>query len=369
MTTNFKDKSMAAPEQSIAPHAKRYKFAALFILLGAACVYAPLTMAFNWQYSGKLIDAHNQFGCDSKTENIKRLINSSGIDYTLLSARFPCSQEDPFAAHLRIQEVISSSPNKIGLLISTKIGGGAGTSNRAHKTLLKAEQELLHSSYGYAEILVQHHEVDDRGVQFGGLNISLYSPEIQRTIEVVLRSKKPLILHIEPRDHPESAGKILSELDQLLRSLSSHPVFLIHLGQLDATQASDFLSRHKNINLILSTVDPLSQRGIQRRAKKGETAQSGWINIFEDDGRNYSRKNFDAYAARLNIKNEWRDLLERFPDRFVIGIESVYAEPWLNSYELKVKLWRYALSKLKPNVARMIACDNAVRNWSLPLSC
>jgi hypothetical protein len=320
-------------------------------------------------YTGKFIDAHNQFGCDSKLEDIKRLIDNSSVDYTLLSARLPCDQQQPFDAHLRVLKIIDQSPDRVGFLISTKIGGGAGTTNRAYQTLLRAEKELLSRAHGYAEILVQHHEVNDRSSQFRGLKMSLTSPEIERTIEVVKRSKKPLIIHIEPRDHPDEATLIFKELEELLIRASSYPIFLIHLGQLTHEKASALLRSHQNLNLILSTVDPLSQRGIKRRERLGEVAQSGWVNIFEDDGSNYSRKHFDAYASSLKVNAQWQSLFEEFPDRFVIGIESVYAEPWLNSYHLKVRLWKYVFTTLKPDVAKKIACENAAKHWSIPISC
>ena len=340
-----------------------------WLLLLVAIAIGFTRPALGYKYEGKFVDAHNQFGCDSKVEDIQRLVKSSGVDFTLLSARLPCDNENPFDAHNRVLDVISTSPNKIGLLISTKIGGRAGTANRAYRTLLRAEKELLPQAHGYAEILIQHHETDDQNSTFKGLRMQPYSPEIQRSIEVVMRSKKPLILHIEPRDHPDMAAETLSQLDKLLAEVSPYPVFLIHMGQLTSGQVEHYLRRHKNLNFVLSTVEPFAQRGISRRLSAGETAQSGWVNIFEDDGQSFRRKSFDSWAFGVTMKPEWRRLVESFPDRFVIGIESVYARPWLDFYILKVDFWRYVLQKLPAEVSKKIACENAVRHWNLPLQC
>ena len=341
----------------------------IWLLFSAAISIGPIGAVLGAQYEGKFVDAHNQFGCDSKVEDIQRLLKTSGVDFTLLSARRPCDNDNPFDAHKRVLEVIAVAPNKVGLLISTKIGGGAGTANRAYRTLLRAEGELLPKAYGYAEILVQHHETNDDNSTFKGLRMQLFSQEIQRSIKVVMRSKRPLILHLEPRDHPDMAEETLRQLDVLLTEVQPYPVFLIHLGQLTSDQVEYFLKRHKNINFFLSTVEPFAQRGIARRHSAGETAQSGWVNIFEDDGQNFRRKNFESWASSVAMRPEWHRLLESFPDRFVIGIESVYARPWQDFYLLKVSFWRYALHRLPPEVSKKIACENAVKHWAVPLKC
>lgn len=341
----------------------------IWLLFLATTSIGPIGAASGAWYEGKFIDAHNQFGCDSRVEDIQRLLKESSVDFTLLSARRPCDNDNPFDAHQRVLDVIEALPDKVGLIISTKIGGSGGVANRANRTLLRAEKELAPKAYGYAEILVQHHETDDQNSEFKGLRMQLSSPEILRTIEVVMRSKKPLVLHLEPRDHPEMADETLRQLDEFLAKVSPYPVFLIHLGQLTSEQAELFLKRHENLNLILSTVEPFAQRGIARRHSVGETAQSGWVNIFEDDGQNFRRKNFESWASSVAMRPQWRRLLEAFPDRFVIGIESVYAKPWLDVYLFKVNFWRYALHKLPSEVSKKIACENAVRHWALPLKC
>lgn len=341
----------------------------IWLFFSAAISIGPIGAVLGAQYEGKFVDAHNQFGCDSKVEDIQRLLKKSSVDFTLLSARRPCDHDNPFDAHQRVLDVVETSPDKVGLIISTKIGGSGGVANRAHRTLLRAEKELLPKAYGYAEILVQHHETDDQNSEFKGLRMQLSSPEILRTIEVVMRSTKPLVLHLEPRDHPEMADETLRQLEEFLVKVSPYPVFLIHLGQLTSDQAEHFLKRHENLNLILSTVEPFAQRGIARRQSVGETAQSGWVNIFEDDGQNFRRKNFESWASSVAMRLEWHRLLESFPDRFVIGIESVYARPWQDFYLLKVSFWRYALHRLPPEVSKKIACENAVKHWAVPLKC
>ncbi len=337
------------------------------ILTSLFCLISANTLA--QIYRGTLIDAHNQFGCDSEVSDIKRILERSSVDYTLLSARFPCDQNEPFNAHKRVLEVRDALPEKVGFMISTKIGGAGGASNRGYQTLLRADKELGLNSIGFAEILVQHHETNDKNSQFRGMNLSLESPEISRVIDLVLKRAKPIVLHLELNDFKDNAAKSIDDLKKLLVRVDPNPVVLIHIAQLSHTEAENLLRNHKNAYLLLSTVDPLSQRGIEGRLQRGEVAQSGWVNIFDDRNLRYSRRDFESYAARLPFKPEWKNLIETHPEKFLIGIESVYKEPWIRTYDLKVRLWRFALSKLEPHTASRVACGNAKKLWNLTIQC
>lgn len=320
-------------------------------------------------YTGTLVDAHNQFGCDIEVEEVVKILDASSVSYTLLSARRPCDQEDPFKAHQRVLEVQSRLPDRVGFLISTKIGGAGGSSLRAFKTLQRADAELLGMSHGFAEVLVQHHETDDKNSVFKGLSLTLDSAEVRRVTELIRSRGKPLILHLELNDFESESAATIRDLKRLLKALDPLPVLLIHLGQMSADEASDLLADHKNAHFILSTVDPLSQRGIESRQTQGETAQAGWVNIFDENGAGFSRRNYDAYVSSLTFKREWMTLLQKHPDRFVIGIESVYRDPWLRAYGLKVALWRGVLGRLDRETQLLVACANAQRLWRLPISC
>lgn len=320
-------------------------------------------------YTGTLVDAHNQFGCDIEVEEIVRILDASSVSYTLLSARRPCDQDDPFKAHQRVLEVQSRLPNRTGFLISTKIGGAGGSSPRALKTLQRADAELLAMSHGFAEVLVQHHETDDKNSVFKGLSLTLDSVQVRRVTELIRSRGKPLILHLELNDFESESAATIRDLKRLLKALDPLPVLLIHLGQMNSDEAADLLANHKNAHFILSTVDPLSQRGIESRKTRGETAQAGWVNIFDENGARFSRKNYDAYVSSLTFKREWLTILQKYPDRFVIGIESVYREPWLRAYGLKVTLWRGVLGQLSQETQLLVACSNAQRLWKLPISC
>jgi len=336
-------------------------------LAAALTVYA---ITAHSAYQGVLVDAHNQIGCDSDPTVIAKIIKQSTVDYTLLSGRKPCDRQDTDQAHGYALSVIEQLPNRIFFLISTKIGGGAGTSDRAYTGLLDATEKYKKQSVGFAEVLIQHAENDQKNNKTKGLtDKTIYSPEIQRTIKHIVDQKKPLIIHLETNDFIHVKAQTMKELDQLLTELNPHPVILIHMAQLSATEVKNLIQQHKNVHFFISTADPINQRGIERRKENNETAQSGWITVLNGPGIKWSYRNPNPVIYNTAWKPEWKSLIEKNSDRFIFAIDSVYADPWKFSHSIKVKLWRERLGDLKSNSANNIACGNAKRLWTLPISC
>ncbi|AMO22998.1 hypothetical protein GCM10027034_45850 [Ramlibacter solisilvae] len=61
----------------------------------------------------------------------------------------------------------------------------------------------------------------------------------------------------------------------------------------------------------------------------------------------------------------WRELMLKFPDRFVIGSDTWINQRW-ESYEDLMKGYRTWLGELPPEVARRIAWDNGAKLFQLP---
>jgi hypothetical protein len=54
-----------------------------------------------------IIDAHSQFGCEISASEIAQVINSRGVDYSLISAR-GCQGENVLASHSRVLEFVEN---------------------------------------------------------------------------------------------------------------------------------------------------------------------------------------------------------------------------------------------------------------------
>jgi len=270
---------------------------------------------------------------------------------------------------LNVLSVIEALPERTFFLLSTKIGGKVGTGNAAHRTLLSASQEFGPRSIGFAEVLVQHAENNQKNVVTKGLsNMTLGSPEIQRTFSLVLKHGKPLIVHIETQDFATLKDQTLNDLERLLQQVAPIPVILMHMAQLPATDVQRLIDRHRNVYFFTSTADPLNQKGIERRARQGEIGQVGWIDMF-DVFADWGVKNPAPLYSRSVWKSEWKLLIEAHPDRFVFAIDSVYADPWKFKHAIKVAFWRRRLGELDPAVAQAVACENAKILWALDIRC
>jgi hypothetical protein len=321
-------------------------------------------------YKGVLVDAHNQIGCDSKPEEISKIIKQSSVNYTLISGRKPCDKNRPEEAHEYALAVQQQLPDRTFFLISTKNGGKAGTSDSAYELLLESTKELKSRSVGYAEVLIQHAENDQKNNKTKGLtDKTIYSPEIQRTIKHIVDQNSPLTIHLETNDFIKVKSQSMRDLDQLLTELNPHPVILIHMAQLSAKEVKDLIQKHSNVYFFLSTADPINQRGIQRRKANNEVAQSGWITVLNGPGIEWNYRNPNPVIYNTSWKPEWKSLIEKNSSRFIFAIDSVYADPWKFGHPVKVKLWRERLGELDPQSARAVACGNAKRLWSLPITC
>lgn len=337
------------------------------------CVLLTLLLILNVvqarPYEGALIDAHNQFGCDISEAEVAEILSKSSVSFTLLSVREACDKKNRAEGVKRVQAVQQVLSNRVGLLIPTKIGGNRGISLKGQQVLQDLDKTFGESAHGFAEIVIQHPEHNYKNNVNKGTLTTINSSEVKALIDVVRSRAKPIILHIELRDFPSLASSTVEDLKALLERVSPDPVVLIHMGQADPETASALLDSHANLFFLLSTADPINQKGIKRRRSAGEKAQEGWINVFQEQEREISRKTLDDFVSKLRWKEDWRSLIVEHPSRFIFAIDSVYRDPWVKSHGMKVQLWRRALGDLPNGVAQRIACSNAKSLWSLPIKC
>jgi hypothetical protein len=62
---------------------------------------------------------------------------------------------------------------------------------------------------------------------------------------------------------------------------------------------------------------------------------------------------------------EWRDLLGKYPDRFMFATDAHKDFRW-EKYEKIVERWRFILGQLPDPVAQSLAWRNAERTYTMP---
>ncbi len=174
-------------------------------------------------------------------------------------------------------------------------------------------------------------------------NLSIDSPQVKAVLQVALRRNWPFVAHYEFRSlNTADYAARMAELKRLLGAHPSHPIVLIHMGQLYAGEAAVLISEFRNVYFMTSHSNPLYD------AMGGGLS---WTKLFE--GR--------------KIAPAWKKLFVTHPDRFILGFDNVLKRHWEPAYYVaQAKLWQDAFADLPPEVAHAIAHRNAERLWRLP---
>ncbi len=162
--------------------------------------------------------------------------------------------------------------------------------------------------------------------QMGSRNIDRdpASPEFGRILEVVAKHGVPLVIHDELTDQAAAT---------LERALAAHrkaTVVLAHGGEGPPSRINGLLERNANLMVDLS-------------------------------GMHFQRK--PALATETGpLDREWKSLIEKMPDRFMIGLD-VWAPRLFEPAMLDrlMKWTRRILGELSPDVAERVAHGNAAR--------
>ena len=166
-------------------------------------------------------------------------------------------------------------------------------------------------------------------------------PFFRRLMAIASREGRPLPMHMQ--FHPES----VAQLSRLLEDFPKGQVILSHCGK--DTRAADvraMLDKHANIFCDLSF------RGAPLAAN--ESRQDPNRLIF------WGRTLF----MKAGMKEDWRQLIEDHPDRFMVGIDDVHS--WGIYDDTVAAIREGVLAQLTAETAEKVAWRNAARLFRLP---
>tara|TARA_B100000780_G_C21033383_1_gene414408 strand:+ start:69 stop:1067 length:999 start_codon:yes stop_codon:yes gene_type:complete len=303
-------------------------------------------------YNGIFIDAHSQVGSLITDEQVSKQINDNDVDLTLLSIRGKHK-----TATQRYKSIQGLTQNKTHYLIPTKLRGfhsknrPADVAIKGIKTLKKQAIKNNINYVGFGEIIVQHAPHNHSKLKYEGINNDLNSNRILRAIDIVLKDNKPVILHVELNDYEKDSKKILSQLVDLSKKHPNDNFLLMHMAQIEFSEAKFIINKTNNIHFITSHADNERQRKMKKNPGKG---QQGWITLFDKND---------------NFQKRWLDLMNENPKRFVLALDNVWDGHWLRGYGKRIYMWRKALSFLNEDSAILIACGNANTYFKLGIKC
>ncbi len=167
------------------------------------------------------------------------------------------------------------------------------------------------------------------------------APFFKEAMKLATRHNVPLPMHMEW--HPES----VAQLSALLTEFPKATVVLSHCGKITvAEDIRPFFQKHSNVYCDLG----------YRSSPQGE-----------NEGRRDPRRIIfwsDTLFRKADIKADWLQLVEDFPDRFMLAIDDVVS--WTQYDEVVMATRNAVLAKLSPTTAEKVAYRNAVRVFGLP---
>ena len=279
-----------------------------------------------------IIDAHSQFDQDVPIERVVESAARAGIAQVVLSARGGTSSAEVLALAARY-------PGCILPAVRTK--GAAYRDNDPRYPAFLDEQLKAPAFKAMSEIIVAHAR---KGRYAPEVDLTLDAPQVALAIQGAMARGWPVVLHYELRWLARSHGRQAREqriagLRALLRRHPEHPFALIHMAQLDAGEAAELLASHPNLVLLTSHANPIT----------ATASRQPWTDLFMEG----------------ELAPEWRSLVLRHPDRFVLAFDNVWTGDWTDKYAQQASFWRSALAKLPAEVAHAVAHRNAQRLWKL----
>ena len=288
-----------------------------------------------------IIDAHSQADQHIEFDEIIKVMDEARVSRAILTLRGSRQPEE-------LAAFASRHPDRIIAAVRTKgymSGGGKYFKQMFVKQMLMPQFRAL------GEVLLWHEEKTAVTVIRGDGTMGpppkvVFSPDhprVQGVLSAAIKKGWPFVAHIEFRNIPTVAefNEFMNKFEIMLRRNPDHPFLLNNMGYLEANQVRRLIESHPNIYFIPSWSNPIAAKG-----KHGQR----FVNMF--------KKN--------SLSLEWRDLIVRHPERFVLGLDNIMANQWGSFYVRQIALWRQALNKLPAHVAHAVAHTNAERLWRLP---
>lgn len=303
-------------------------------------------------FNGTFIDAHSQAGPLITDEQVSSQINKNDVDLTLLSIRGKHK-----TVTQRYKNINRLTQNKTKYLIPTKLRGFTRKKQSIDFAIqgieiLKKQATKNNINYaGFGEIIVQHAPHNHSKLKYEGINNDLNSKRILRAIDIVLKYNKPVILHLELNDYEQDSKKILSQLVKLGKKYPNDNFLLMHMAQIEFSEAEFIIKKTNNIHFITSHADNKTQKRMKKNKGK---SQQGWINLFDKND---------------NLQKKWLNLMNQNPKRFVLALDNVWDGHWLRGYGKQIYMWRKALASLNKDSAILIACENANTYFKIGIKC
>ena len=301
------------------------------------------------------IDAHSQVDRFTRNtdlnyslEDIPETMENHGVHGTILSARGRRDWNDILK--------LANDNNNIYPSVRTKSKAynSAVYSDRIFRKvqdeigeqLAVNDQEIRFRAI--SEALIYHAaKFNQHGVEMAPkIAVDYRDNRIEFIKDTAKQNEWPFVIHIEFRglnedENDQVVDYFRNGLNTMLEDNPDVNFVLNHLGQLDHEDVLKLIQNHDNIYFFTAHVTPIMISDVP------------WTIIFDQQGE------------KCAFKNEWKQLVEKFPNRFIFALDNVWEGHWAVKYTDQINCWVSALQQVPPTVAHSIAHRNAEEMWNL----
>jgi hypothetical protein len=296
-----------------------------------------------------LIDAHNHLNANIPAESLIEAMKRAGVESTVL---MPRHYRDPGAGGGATDEQALDYSRRYPGRFIPFVGGqrddllqGPGridNPRNVHFVLREFSDKLGNGEYrGLGEFILVHHAYGaiSGGEPGGEVHIRVDHDAMRRIAALAAKQRVPMLFHAEAEEQPAKDAEALIAAFPNTLFIWAHAC-----GRAGADETARRLRSFPNLMCDFGSMSngPRNQGGYGRAWPR----KTPWVHQIQDD------------AGR--ILPEMKQLLETFPDRFMIGTDVAHTGQ-LKTYRYRIDLFRILLMQLAPEAARKIGSENARR--------
>jgi len=218
------------------------------------------------------------------------------------------------------------------------------------------EEDLKGAPYrGIGEIRLRHYgngpRVPEKQHDY---NFPADSPFLFRLIDLAAKLNLPVAIHMEAEskgEYIEFLGTSADEdtvpsFEKLLDHNKDALIIWCHFGRATPEVVKRMLDQHPNLYVDISDVQP---RGDNARGVSPASLEIFW---------EYTLKN-SVIDENGHLGENWRELFTSYSDRIMMGCDAMTSKCYGKMYSALMSELKNILSQLSPEVAQMIASQNA----------
>ena len=321
---------------------KLARFMALFVVLSLAlgCAAPSLVQTSTpaLMPAGRLplIDAHEHIIPGLAAETIITLMDQAGVQKVILMANRiesfrPMGWEDAL-----VLEAYEKYPQRIIPFLTTVRRGGVLLRDSAF-FVKYAERQLKTGKFkGMGEFMVKHYAISSTAdIAAPEISVPADSPWMQEMMRLGAKYNVPLIIHME------TTADTVAALERALLASPNTRVIWAHQ------------------NPVKMGGGPEAQYARQADPNQVAILLDKYPNLFADIAVGYETRFFRLEDRKL--PQGWKNLYERYNDRFVIGLDLAVSVMWEKFYLRRASVIRGWLSQLSSDTARKLAYENIER--------